>query len=128
MEKDEYSVMTGSQSNFAGDVYDSLIAVRKGNILGEHKIVENPDGKSWKKFLMGIKKKYRLSWAGRATFTQMDGKWWLVFHGVDKDIRPDGSYGGVIPADTEKYHRNIYAVPVDFYINLKGEVDMKVLM
>lgn len=121
----EAFVMTGSQGNFAGDGYDSLLAV-SSNPLGPFDVVSTKSG-NFKKFLKGIKKKYNLSWAGRGSFFQSESGWYFLFHGVDKDIRPDGSYSGVIPADTEGYHRNIYRVPIEFYVNSHGNVDMKLL-
>lgn len=56
-----------------------------------------------------------------------EGQWWLLFHAADKDLKPDGSYGGVIPPNTHEYHRNLYAVPVEFFINQQGVPDMRVL-
>ena len=125
---EEVFVMAGSQGNFAGDQYDALLAFRKGSPIGEYEMVTNRDG-SWKKYLAGVKRKYNLSWAGRPSFVQgKDGRWFMQFHGVDKDIRPDGSYEGPIPGDTETYHRNIYMVPVEFYQNRHGQTDMNVLL
>lgn len=135
LSQQEAFVMTGSQGNFAGDGYDAILAARLGSAIGHYDIVTTK-GDSWKKFLKGLKQKYNLSWAGRASFLDSkqgiatqgeDGRWYLLFHGVDKDIRPDGSYGGVIPPDTETYHRNVYMVPIEFYVNRSGKVDMKLL-
>lgn len=124
-EQKEFFFLTGSPGNFAGDDYDSIVAVRESTPIGPYKMISTADGRSWKRFLAGIKKTYNLSWAGRGSFLQDDNKeWWLLFHAVDKDLKPDGSYGGVIPANTPEYHRNLYAVPVEFFINLKGEPDM----
>lgn len=125
---EEFHVMAGSQGNFAGDQYDALLAFRRGNAIGKYEMTNDNQG-SWKKFLAPVKAKYNLSWAGRPSFVQgKDGQWYMQFHGVDKDIRPDGSYEGPIPGDTETYHRNIYMVPVDFFVNRNGQADMKVLL
>ncbi|MDQ3233170.1 MAG: hypothetical protein M3Q07_15235, partial [Pseudobdellovibrionaceae bacterium] len=67
------------------------------------------------------------SWAGRGSFlTHAQGQWWLLFHGVDKALKPNGSYTGEIPSNTEEYHRNIYLVPIEFVMNLDGVPDVHV--
>ncbi len=127
--KREYFFLAGSPGNFAGDDYDVILSVREKSAIGFHEIIREPGSTSWKRYLSEIKRKYRLSWAGRGSFLRDDsGDWWLLFHGVDKDLKPDGSYGGVIPPNTEEYHRNLYAVPVDFVINEEGKPDMRVLL
>lgn len=124
--KVEYFFLTGSPSNFAGDGYDVIMAVSTSP-RGPFKIIKASNEQNWKKYLTTIKDKYKLSWAGRASFFRDKLKgWWLFFHGVDKDIRPDGSYGGRIPSDTPAYHRNTYHAPIEFYINERGEPDMLV--
>lgn len=125
-EQKEYFFLTGSPGNFAGDDYDAIVAYREGSAIGKYEIISNENG-SWKRFLMPIKKAYNLSWAGRGAFMQDDNKeWWLLFHAVDKDLKPDGSYSGVIPSNTPEYHRNLYAVPVEFFINESGRPDLLV--
>jgi hypothetical protein len=125
--KDEYSVIVMSQSNFAGDGYDVIVAARKGGVLGPHKIIENGNG-HWTKHLEDIKPLYGQSWAGRAALDIHKGRMKMPYHAVEKAIRPDGSYNGVIPGDTEKYHRNIYTANVVFYVDVKGEIKMKVVL
>jgi hypothetical protein len=126
-EQKEYFFLTGSPGNFAGDDYDAILAYREGGAIGTYQIINDRDGVRWKRYLAGIKKAYNLSWAGRGAFLQDDdGAWWLMFHAVDKDLKPYGSYSGVIPANTPEYHRNLYVVPVDFYLNENGEPDMLV--
>jgi hypothetical protein len=128
-EQREVFFLTGSPGNFAGDDYDAILAYNTESPVKPYKMITAKDGHSWKRFLASIKKTYNLSWAGRGSFIQDDNKeWWLLFHAVDKDLKPDGSYSGVIPANTPEYHRNLYAVPVEFYMNLKGEPDMIVRM
>jgi hypothetical protein len=127
-EKDEFFFMTGSSGNFAGDDYDARVAVRKGSAIGPYQMIKEAGSQSWKGFLKELKKKYKLSWAGRGAFLEVDGQYWLIFHAADKDIYPDGSYTGPIPPNTHEYHRNLYAVPVEFFINVRGEPDMRVLL
>jgi hypothetical protein len=126
-EQKEYFFLTGSPGNFAGDDYDAIVAVRESSAIGKYEILTNSDGYSWKRFLAGIKKAYNLSWAGRGAFLQDDhNEWWLLFHAVDKDLKPDGSYNGVIPSNTPEYHRNLYAVPIEFFLDENGHPDMLV--
>jgi hypothetical protein len=122
----EYFFLTGSSGNFAGDDYDVIMAVREGSAIGPYRLITDPDSGRWKRYLKDIKKAHGLSWAGRGSFVEDDdGGWHLLFHAVDKAMKPDGSYTGVIPANTEDYHRNLYLVPIEFFLNERGEPDVR---
>lgn len=123
--KQEYFFLTGSCGNFCGDDYDVMMAVRKGDAIGPYQMLKSTRGARWKRFLRDIKAAYELSWAGRGCFIEdEDGQWWLLFHAVHKALHPEGSYTGIIPARTEEYHRNIYAVPLRFVLGPRGEPDI----
>lgn len=122
---EEHFFLTGSSGNFAGDDYDVLMATRSGTAIGPYEMVRRSRGSRWKRYLQEIKAAYQLSWAGRGSFiADSAGQWWLLFHAVHKAHHPAGSYSGIIPPNTHEYHRNIYAVPLCFVLNLKGEPDV----
>jgi hypothetical protein len=123
----EYFFLTGSSGNFCGDDYDVIMAVREGSAIGPYELIRIPGSMRWKRYLQEIKMKHGLSWAGRGSFLKVEGAWWLLFHAVDKALKPHGSYGGMIPPNTEEYHRNIYLVPIEFVINLEGHPDVRIL-
>jgi hypothetical protein len=125
----DYFFLTGSSGNFCGDDYDVIMAVREGSAIGPYELIKVPGSMRWKRYLHEIKARHGLSWAGRGSFLMDDtDAWWLIFHAVDKALKPDGSYSGMIPSNTEEYHRNIYLVPIEFVINLEGKPDVRVLV
>jgi hypothetical protein len=122
----EYFFLTGSSGNFAGDDYDVIMAVREGSAIGPYQLITDPTSGRWKRYLRGIKKAHGLSWAGRGSFVQdEDDGWHLLFHAVDKSMKPNGSYTGAIPPNTEDYHRNLYLVAIEFFLNEHGEPDVR---
>jgi hypothetical protein len=124
----EFFFLTGSSGNFCGDDYDVIMAWREGSAIGPYQLITLPDSSRWKRYLRGIKEAKGLSWAGRGSFVSDEkGHWWLLFHAVDKTFKPDGSYSGEIPPNTEAYHRNIYLVPIEFVINLQGQPDVRIM-
>jgi hypothetical protein len=123
--RQEYFFLTGSSGNFSGDDYDVIMAVREGSAIGPYRMIMESGSARWKRYLGDIKRRHGLSWAGRGSFIRdEEGQWYLLFHAVDKALKPDGSYSGVIPPNTEEYHRNIYLVPFVFVINPEGEPDL----
>lgn len=123
----EFFFLTGSSGNFAGDDYDVIMAVREGSAIGPYRVITDPETGRWKRYLRNIKAAHGLSWAGRGSFVQDDdGGWHLLFHAVDKAMKPDGSYTGIIPPNTEEYHRNLYLVPIEFILNENGEPDVRI--
>ncbi|HET9240037.1 MAG TPA: hypothetical protein VFO10_22435 [Oligoflexus sp.] len=121
----EFFFLTGSSGNFAGDDYDVIMAVREGSAIGPYRLITDSDTGRWKRYLRDIKKAHGLSWAGRGSFVQdNDGGWHLLFHAVDKSIKPEGSYTGAIPPNTADYHRNLYLLPLEFFMNETGEPDV----
>ncbi|WP_141731667.1 hypothetical protein [Oligoflexus tunisiensis] len=124
----EYFFLTGSSGNFSGDDYDVIMAVRESSAIGPYRLITETGSPRWKRYLRSIKRAHGLSWAGRGSFISDEhGRWFLLFHAVDKTLKPGGSYTGVIPPNTEEYHRNIYLVPIEFVINPEGEPDLRVM-
>jgi hypothetical protein len=122
----EFFFLTGSSGNFAGDDYDVIMAVREGSAIGPYRLISDPDTGRWKRYLRDIKEAHGLSWAGRGCFVQdEDDGWHLLFHAVDKSMKPNGSYNGAIPPNTDAYHRNLYLVAIEFFLNERGEADVR---
>jgi hypothetical protein len=119
---EDYSFVSFSSGDFNSDNYDLHFAWRKGDGIGQHTPYLDRSGGQVKLrgFAADIKRRYGLSWVGRAHVIQdRGGKFWAVFHGVDKAIRPEVDYSQP-NGDLGRFQRNIYAVPMEIRLGKNG--------
>ena len=110
---EEVHLIGFSSGDFASDNYDVHFAWRKGDPIGEYEPLTN-DGQLIG-FAEELKQKHGLSWVGRADMVRdKAGRWWAVFHAVDKKILRDRDYSGKGIQRLGDFQRNLYAVPVSF--------------
>ncbi|HEU5056929.1 MAG TPA: hypothetical protein VFU21_10415 [Kofleriaceae bacterium] len=126
---EDYSFITFSSGDFNSDNYDIHFAWRKGDGIGPHTpYVDRAGGKiSLRGFAADLKKRYGLSWVGRAhVIRDGGGQYWAVFHGVDKAIRPEVDYTQP-NGDLGRFQRNIFAVPMEIRLGKGGVPEIELL-
>ena len=124
----DYSFVSFSSGDFNSDNYGIHFAWRKGSGIGPHTpYVDRARGVvKLRDFATDLKKRYGLSWVGRAHVIQdAGGRYWAVFHAVDKAIRPEVDYTQP-NGELGKFQRNIYAVPMQIRLGKSGapEIDL----
>jgi hypothetical protein len=125
----EYSFVSFSSGDFNSDNYDIHFAWRKGDGIGPHTpYVDRAGGKvSLRGFAGDLKKRYGLSWVGRAhVIRDRAGQYWAVFHGVDKAIRPEVDYTRP-NGELGRFQRNIFAVPMEIRLGKGGVPEIELL-
>jgi hypothetical protein len=121
---EEVHLVTFSGADYAGDGYDIHFAWRKGDAIGEYQPITR-EGRLVG-FAEKLKQKYALSWVGRADMVKdRTGKWWAVFHAVNKEILPDRDYSGNGKVDVSQFQRNLYAIPVEFRRGADGAPEIE---
>ena len=121
--------MSFSSGDFNSDNYDIHFAWRKGSGIGRHiPYVDRVGGTvRLRGFAAGLKKRYGLSWVGRAhVIRDGDGRYWAVFHGVDKAIRPEVDYSRP-NGELGRFQRNIFAVPMEIRLGRSGAPEIELL-
>jgi hypothetical protein len=104
-----------SNADFAGNGYDVHFAYQRGNGIGRYTRLERHGERDLEHVADRIKRKYDLSWLGRGQVIRRGpGDYWMVFHAVNKRIRPHANYTGHNRAPLHEFHRNLYAVPIRF--------------
>ncbi len=112
-----------SAGDYMRDQYDIHFAWRRGDAIGPYTPLLRTvnDVTDLVPFGERIKKKYALSWLGRAhVIRDKAGQAWAIFHAVNKLILPDFDYSKA-PVRDRDFNRNIYAVPVTFGRAPNGE-------
>jgi len=129
LEGQDYSFVSFSSGDFNSDNYDIHFAWRKGSGIGRHiPYVDRVGGTvRLRGFAAGLKKRYGLSWVGRAhVIRDGDGRYWAVFHGVDKAIRPEVDYSRP-NGELGRFQRNIFAVPMEIRLGRSGAPEIELL-
>jgi hypothetical protein len=112
-----------SAGDYMRDQYDIHFAWRRGDAIGPYTpFLRTVNGATdLVPFGERIKRKYALSWLGRAhVIRDRAGQSWAIFHAVNKLILPDFDYSRS-PVRDRDFNRNIYAVPVTFSRAPNGE-------
>ncbi|HVG59913.1 MAG TPA: hypothetical protein VNA24_15260 [Hyalangium sp.] len=112
-----------SSGDYSRDQYDIHFAYRRGDAIGPYTpLLRTENGVTdFTPFGERIKRKYALSWLGRAhVIRDSAGRSWAVFHAVNKLILPDFDYSKT-PARDGLFNRNIYVVPITFGRAPNGE-------
>jgi hypothetical protein len=115
--------ITFSAGDYMRDQYDIHFAYRRGSAIGPYTpLLRTVSGVTdLAPFAERIKRKYALSWLGRAHIIQDSaGRPWAIFHAVNKLIHPGFDYSQP-PVRNADFNRNIYAVPVTFGLAPNGE-------
>ncbi len=105
------------------DQYDIHFAYRRGSAIGPYTpLLRTVNGVTdFAPFGEHIKRKYALSWLGRAHIIRDSaGRPWALFHATNKLIHPDFDYSKT-PERSKEFNRNIYVVPVTFGRAPNGE-------
>jgi hypothetical protein len=126
-EKVRWQMVGGSTGDYPTDNYTLIAGVRpvldgqaKSARIGPLIPLTTGPGpkKDFVDFGLEVKKKYGISWgpARPDLFKDTDGKWWVMFHGVDESVVPTNLTPRVWPSDTDinQFHRNIYVAPVEW--------------
>ena len=125
----DYSFVSFSSGDFNSDNYDIHFAWRKGSGIGPHvPYVDRAGGRVvLRGFAADLKKRYGLSWVGRAhVIRDGGGNYWAVFHGVDKAIRPEVDYSKP-NGELGRFQRNIFAVPMEIRLGKGGVPEIELL-
>jgi hypothetical protein len=105
-----------SSGDYMRDQYDIHFAYRRGSAIGPYTpLLRTVNGVTdFTPFGERIKRKYALSWLGRAhVIRDRAGQAWALFHAVNKLIQPSFDYSQS-PVRDRDFNRNIYVVPVTF--------------
>ncbi len=119
-----YHGLAASANDFPTDKYPTLVGFRKSandeteGRIGEYDFLKNSNGTTDLRDLAErIRQKYQISWGpGRPFFFQDSRKkWWLIAHGIDLSVLPEGHDGSRWPPahQMEHFHRNQYLFPVE---------------
>jgi hypothetical protein len=117
--------LAASGNDFPTDRYPTLVGFRKasndttGGRIGAYQFLKETTSEAqWdlKDLAQKIRTKYKISWGpGRPYFFQdRRGDWWLLAHGIDLTVLPEGLDGRVWPPHEkiQFFHRNQYIFPV----------------
>jgi hypothetical protein len=110
-----------SSGDFSTDRYFVNVAWST-KIDGEYKPVLNKQGSDLLDLGERAKEALDLSWgpARPHFFQDPKGKWWVVFHAVEKGILPDNDYTRWPGRNLADFHRNIYLAPVEITLGADG--------
>ena len=112
-----------SAGDYMRDQYDIHFAYRRGDAIGPYTpLLRTVNGVTdFAPAGERIKKKYALSWLGRAhVIRDRTGQSWALFHATNKLIHPNFDYSRA-PVRDRDFNRNIYVVPVTFGRAENGE-------
>lgn len=111
-----------SSGDFSTDRYFVNVAW-SDRIDGQYKPQLTPNGKDLLDLGKEAKEKLGLSWgpARPHFFQDPKGKWWVLYHAVEKTVLPDNDYSKWPNKDLAAFHRNIYLAPVEVSLGADGK-------
>jgi hypothetical protein len=123
LEDQVFYLLGFSAGDFPTDRYGIHLAWSR-HVLGPYLplLESSPHGLDMADLGREIRQRYGLSWgpARPSFFADPSGAWWLLFHAVRKELRPDTDYSNWPQRPLGHFHRNIYLAPVRIALGESG--------
>ncbi len=116
-----------SSGDFSTDRY-FINVTWSDKVDGPYKPQLTTDGKDLLDLGREAKEKLGLSWgpARPHFFQDPDGKWWVLYHAVEKRILPDNDYSKWPGRNLADFHRNIYLAPAEVSVGSDGQPRLEI--